>query len=75
MEINAKKTKVMTNSENGFQNRMTVGGSDLESIGHFKYLGAISSEAGSKLEILARRAHRAAVMSHLRLVWKDKKSV
>ena len=40
-----KKMKVMTNSKNGFKNRLTVGESELESISHFKYLGAISCEA------------------------------
>ena len=42
MEINAKKMKMMTNSKNGFQNRLTVGGSELESVSHFKFLRAIS---------------------------------
>ena len=37
MEINTKNTKVMTNSKNGFQNRLTVGGSVLASVSHFKY--------------------------------------
>ena len=72
MEINAKKMKLMTNSKNGFQNRLTAGGSELESVCHFKYLGAISCEASSRPEILARTAQAAAVTSHLRLVWKER---
>ena len=73
MEINTKKMEVMTNSKNNFLNRLTVGGSKLESVSHFKYLGAISCEASSKPVILARTAQAAAVMSHLRLVWKDRR--
>ena len=72
MEINGKKMKVMTNNKNGFQNRLIVCGSVLESVSHFKYLGAISCEDSSEPEVLARTAQAAAVMSHLRLVWKDK---
>ena len=68
-----KKTKVMTNSKNGFQNRLTVDGSELQSVSHFKYLGSISCEASSKPNILARTAQAAAVMSCLRLVWTDKR--
>ena len=75
MEINAKKMKVMTNSKNVFQNRLTVGGSELESVSHFKYLGVASHEAGSKPEILARTAQAAVVMSCLRLVCKTEESV
>ena len=73
MKINAKKIKVMTISKNSFQNRLTVDGSELESVCHFKYLGTISSEAASKPEILARTAQAAAVMSCLRLVLKNRR--
>ena len=65
--------KVMTNSKNAFQNRMTGGGSELESVSHLKYLGTISCESGSKPEIIARTAQSAAVMSCVRLVWKDRR--
>ena len=68
-----KKMKVMTNRENVFQNKLTFGGSNLESVSYFKYLGAIFCEAGSKPEILVRTAQASAAMSHLKLVWKDRR--
>ena len=70
MQINAKRMKVMTSSKNGFKNWQKVSGSELESVSHFKYLGTISCEAGLKPDILGRTAQVAAVMSHLRSVWK-----
>ena len=73
MEINAKNTKVMTNNKNNFQNRLIIGRYELETVSHFKYLGAISCEAGSKLEILGRTAQAASVLSCIRLKWKDRR--
>ena len=48
MEINAEKTKLMTNSAQQISTSITVNGNELESVDHFKYLGAIISEEGSK---------------------------
>ena len=41
MEINADKTKIMTNNPEGFNTNISVDGQVLETVGSFKYLGAI----------------------------------
>ena len=53
MEIGPDKTKVMTHNPNGFQREIKMKGQRLE-VENFKYLGAIISNEGSKLEILSR---------------------
>ena len=53
MEINAEKTKLMTNSANGIQREIKVKGQKLGTVRRFKYIGAIFfSDDGSKLEVL-----------------------
>ena len=56
MEIGPDKTKVMINNQNGFQKEIKIKGQRLEEVKNFKYLGAIISNEGSKLEILSRIA-------------------
>ena len=56
MEIRAEKTKLMTNSANDIQMEIRVKGQKLGTVTSFKYLGAIVSDEGSKLEILLRIA-------------------
>lgn len=71
MEISNEKTKLMTNSAQPITTKITVNGKELETVDHFKYLGAIISEEGSKKEILARIAQSAAAMTKLRKIWTD----
>ena len=56
MEISAGKTKLMTNSANGFQREIKVKGQKLGTVTSFKYLGAVVSDDGSKPELLSRIA-------------------
>ena len=56
MEINAEKTKLMTNSANGIQRETKVKGQKLGTVTSFKYLGAVVSDDGSKPEVLSRIA-------------------
>ena len=72
MEISAEKTKLMTNSAHPITTKITVSGKELETVDHFKYLGAIISEEGSKAEILARAAQTTAAMTKLKTIWKDR---
>ena len=72
LEINAEKTKVMTNSTKPIQTKITVGGQQLEQVTQFKYLGAIISEGGSKTEVLARAAQTASALARLKPIWRDK---
>ena len=72
MEIGPDKTKVMTNNPNGFQREIKIKGQRLEEVENFKYLGAIISNEGSKLEILSRMAQTTAALSRLKIIWRDK---
>ena len=72
MEIGPDKTKVMTNNPNGFQREIKIKGQRLEEVENFKYLGAIISIEGSKLEILSRIAQTTAALSRLKIIWRDK---
>ena len=71
MEISAKKTKLVTSSENPITTRITVAGKELETAQQLKYLGAIISEQGSKAEILARAAQTSVSMGKPKSIWKD----
>ena len=71
MEIGPNKTKVMTNNPNGFQ-REKIKGQRLEEVENFKYLGAITSNEGSKPEILSRIAQTTTALSRLKIIWRDK---
>ena len=46
MEISAEKTKLMTNSTDPIQTKITVGGQQLEQVTQLKYLGASSAKKG-----------------------------
>ena len=72
MEIGQDKTKVMINNQNGFQKEIKIKGQRLEEVKNFKYLGAIISNEGSKLEILSRIAQTTAALARLKIIWRDK---
>ena len=71
MEINAEKTKLMTNNVNGINTDIRVNGQMLETVPSFKYLGAIVSDEGSKPEVLARIAQTTAALTRLKPIWND----
>ena len=52
MEICAKKTNLMTNSNNGIQREIKVKGQKLDSVTSFKYLGANVSDDDFKPEMV-----------------------
>ena len=72
MQINAEKTKLMTNNTNGFSTDIRVNGEKLDCVNRFKYLGAIIADEGSKLEILARVAQATAALAKLKTIWNDR---
>ena len=72
MEISGEKTKLMTNSPKPITTKITVNGTQLETVSQFKYLGAIINEEGSKTEILARAAQASTAMAKLKAIWRDK---
>ena len=72
MKISAEKTKLMMKSSNKISKDIKVSGEKLETVTSFKYLGAIVSNQGSKPEVLSRIAQKAAAMTKLAPIWKDK---
>ena len=72
MEVNADKTKIMTNNPEGIITDISVDGQVLETVESFKYLGAIVSDEGSRKEILSRIAQATAMFHKLNSLWKDK---
>ena len=49
MEINAEKTKLMTNNTSGINTEIKVNGQMLEIVTSFKYLGSVINDEGSKI--------------------------
>ena len=68
MEIGPDKTKVMTNNPNNFQREINIKGQRLEEVENFKYLGAITSNEGSKPEILSSVSEITAALSRLKII-------
>ena len=71
MEISAEKNKIMTN-DGTLQSYITIQGQKLETVNHFKYLGAIMCDEGSRREVLSRAAQTVAALARLKTIWKDK---
>ena len=51
MDINAEKTKLMTDNTSGINTEINVNGQKLETVTSFKYLGSVKTDEGSKPEI------------------------
>ena len=72
MEINAEKTKLMTNNTKGISLDVRIGGQKLETVQSFKYLGSVVTDEGSKQEIMSRIAQTIGALTKLKAIWKDK---
>ena len=72
MEIRAEKTKLMTNNTPGINTETQVNGQKLETVTSFKYLGSVTTDEGSKPEILSRIAQTTAAMKKLKPVWNNR---
>ena len=72
MEISAAKTKLMTNNTSGINTETKVNGRKLETVTSFKYLGSVTTDEGSKPEILSRIAQTTAALTKLKPVWNDR---
>ena len=72
MEINAKKTQIMTNSEGNFTSEIKINNDILNIVEKFKYLGAIIDDKGYKSEIIARTGQTITALSKLNVIWYDK---
>ena len=71
MEMNAEKTKLMTNNINGIHKEIKASGDQLQTVTNFKYLGAIISDAGSKAEMLPIRVQCTTTMTRLKPMGND----
>ena len=72
MEINAEKTKLMTNNTSGINTEIKVNGQKLETATSFKYLGSVIIDECSKPEILSRIAQTTAALTRLKPVLNDR---
>ena len=72
MEINAEKTKLMTNNNSGINTEIKGNERKIETVTSFKYLGSIITYEGSKPEILSWIAQTTATLTRLKPVWKDR---
>ena len=72
MQINAEKTKLMTNNTNGISTDAWVNGEKLDCVNRFKYLGAIIADEESIPGILARIAQTTAALANLKTIWNDR---
>ena len=71
MEINAEKTQLTTNSTYGIQREIKIKGQKLGIVTSFKYLEADVSDDCSKSEDLSMNAQATAVLTKLKLIWRD----
>ena len=56
----------------GINKEIKVNTQKLETVTSFKYLGSVTTDEGSKLEILSRIAQTTAALTRLKPVWIDK---
>ena len=75
MKISAEMTKLMINSANGIQREIKVKGQKLGTVTSFKYLGAIVSDEGSKVEVLSWIAQATAALTKLKPIWRDNREI
>ena len=68
LEINVKKTKLMTNNTSGINTEIKINGQKLETVTSFKYLGSVITDEGSKPEIHSRIAQTTAALTRLKPV-------
>jgi hypothetical protein len=70
LQINYKKTEIMTNQPKDNNNKITVDGNDIEFVDNFKYLGSmmLSSESDFK----ARRGQAWSAFEKMKSIWRSK---
>ena len=62
-EISAEKTKLMTNNTSGINAEIKANGRKLETVTSFKDLGSVTTDEGSKPDILSRIAQTTAALT------------
>ena len=72
MEISAEKTKLMTNDANDISIDIKINSEKLDEVDNFKYVGAVVTDQGSKVEVLSRIAQTTEALARLKTTWNDK---
>ena len=72
MKIIAEKTKLMTNNANDISIDIKINSEKLDEVDSFKYVGAVVTDQGSKVEVLSRIAQTTEALARLKTTWNDK---
>ena len=72
MKISAEKTKLMTNNANDISIDIKINSEKLDEVDNFKYVGAVVTDQGSKVEVLSRIAQTTEALARLKTTWNDK---
>ena len=72
MKISAEKTKLMTNNANEISIDIKINSEKLDEVDSFKYVGAVVTDQGSKVEVLSRIAQATEALTRLKTTWNDK---
>ena len=72
MKISAEKTKLMINNANDISIDIKINSEKLDEVDSFKYLGAVVTDQGSKVEVLSRIAQTTEALARLKTTWNDK---
>ena len=72
MKISAEKTKLMTNNGNDISIDIKINSEKLDEVDSFKYVGAVVTDQGSKVEVLSRIAQTTEALARLKTTWNDK---
>ena len=62
----------MTNNTSGINTELKINGLKLETVTSFKYLGSVTTDEGSKPEILSRIEQTTAALTRLKPVGNDR---
>ena len=72
MKISAEKTKLMINNANDISIDIKINSEKLDEVDSFKYVGAVVTDQGSKVEVLSRIAQTTEALARLKTTWNDK---
>ena len=72
MKIIAEKTKLMTNNANDISMDIKINSEKLDKVDSLKYVGAVVTDQGSKVEVLSRIAQTTEALARLKTTWNDK---
>ena len=72
MKISAEKTKLMTNNANDISIDIKINSEKLDKVDSLKYVGAVVTDQGSKVEVLSRIAQTTEALARLKTTWNDK---